>query len=111
MHGLVQNRRSDFRVGEIRVHRERELDQTRALLVEVRSPAGEALYDDIREIPLEVPEVVRHISLDEPEASLEPRDHGVRVDVGARVVDNYRNAQHLVVSHGFRLAIPDEQLQ
>ena len=65
VHRFVEDRRRDLCIGEVRVHRERQLRQTRALLVEVCSPAREALYHDIGEISLEMPEVVGYVALNE----------------------------------------------
>jgi len=65
VHCFVKNRRGDLGIREIWIHREGQLDQTRALLVEIRSPAGESLHDDVCEVPLEMPEVVGNVALDQ----------------------------------------------
>ena len=65
VHCLVKNRRRDFRVGEVRVDRECQLDQTCALLVKIRAAAGEPLHDQVGKISLEMPEVMRGEMLNE----------------------------------------------
>src|SRR6202140_3275898 len=65
VHRFVENSRCDLGIREIRVHRKRQLHQTCTLFVEVGSPAREALYDDVCEISLEMPEVVGCVALDE----------------------------------------------
>ncbi len=64
VHGLVEDRRGYFRVGKVRIDAECELDQTRVLLMKVRTAAGESLDDDVGKVALEMPEVVRDVSLD-----------------------------------------------
>src|ERR1700730_16791986 len=65
VHRFVEYRRRHFGIREIRVHCEGQLPQARPLLVEVCPAARKALHDDICEISLEVPEVVRYEALDE----------------------------------------------
>lgn len=70
VHRFVEDRRSDFGIGELGVHGERQLHQTRALFVEVGTPAREALHDDVCEISLEMPEVVGYVALDKGQTAL-----------------------------------------
>jgi hypothetical protein len=97
VHRLVQNRCRDFGVGEVGVHREGQLHQTRTLFVKVRAPARKALYDDVGEVPFEVTEMVRDIFLDHRERSIESRQHVSSVDIWTRVIDDYWNSTHLVL--------------
>ena len=109
VHRFVEDRRRDLGIREIGVHRKRQLHQTRTLLVEVRSPAREALHDDVCEISPEMPEVVGYVVLDEGETALQPRDDSVGVDVGTRVVHDYGNPEHVVPGGTARLAVSGEQ--
>jgi len=75
MHRLVQNRRCHFSVGELRVDRERQLDEAGLLLVKVCSAAREAFDYDVGEVSLDVPEVVGHDPFDEAQCPIESCQH------------------------------------
>jgi hypothetical protein len=75
MHRLVQNRGCHFSVGELRVDRERQLDQAGLLLVKVGSSAREAFDNDVGEISVDVPEVVGHDPVDEAQCPIESCQH------------------------------------
>jgi hypothetical protein len=109
MHRLVQDRRRDLGIREIGVHRERQLHQTRSLFLEIRAPAREALNYDVGEISLEMAEVVRDVTLDQRERSIETRQHVRGVDVGTLVVDDNGNASHIVPTDIMRRAHPRQQ--
>ncbi len=98
MHCLVQDRRRNLGVGMLGIDGEGQLDEARALLVEVGAPAGEALHDDVGEVAFQVAEMVWNVPLDQLQRSLESRNHVGGIDVGPRVVDNYRNAAHDVAT-------------
>src|SRR4029077_19528018 len=83
VHRFVKDRRGDFGVGERRVHGECQLHQTGALFVEVCPPTSEALHNDIREISLEMPEMVRYVALDQGQTALKAPNDGAGVDVGS----------------------------
>src|ERR1700704_1846178 len=86
----MENCRRDFSVREFRVHRERQLYQTRPLLVKVRAPAREALNHDVGEVSLQMTKVVGHVPLDQSQGPVESRDYIRRIDVGTRVIDDDR---------------------
>lgn len=75
MHRLVQNCGCHFSVGELRVDRERQLDQAGSLLVKVRSSAREAFDYDVGKVSLDVPEVVGHDPFDELQCPIESCQH------------------------------------
>ena len=100
VHCFVEYRGRNLGVRELRIYRERQLDQAGALLMEVSSSTREALHDDISEVFFEMAEMMRHVLLNERQASLEARDHIAGVDIGARIVDDDRNTQHFVSSDG-----------
>jgi len=83
VHRLVEDRGRDLRRGERRVHRERQLDEARPLVGDVRAAAGVALHEDAGEIPRQPAEVVRHMTLDQSQRFVEPAQHVVRSDVGS----------------------------
>jgi hypothetical protein len=107
VHRFMKDRGTDLGIRKSWVHRERQLHETRLLLVEVRSAAREALDEDIREIALQVSEVVRNVTLDQRQRAVNARERVIGVDVRARVVDDNRNASHQMMRHsgiGFLLA-------
>src|SRR5712691_3905153 len=104
VHRFVKDRRGDFCVAERRVHGEGQLHQTGALLVEVCPPTREALHDDVREISLEMPEMVRYIAFDQGQTSLQAPNDGAGIDVGPRIVDEHGNPEHLMPGGAGRLA-------
>ena len=111
VHRFMKNRRRDFRVREVWVDRERQLDQTRPLFMEVRASASEALDDDVGEISLEMPEVVGHVMLDQRERSIESRQHIGSVDVRTCVIDDDRNPAHVVPADAVWRALSAQQAQ
>ena len=111
VHRFMKNRRRDFCVREVWVDRERQLDQTRPLFMEVCAPAREARDDNVGEISLQMAEVVGHVTLDQRERSTEPRQYGGRVDVGTRVVHDYGNPVHVVPANAVRRALSGQQAQ
>ena len=111
VHRFMKNRRRDFCVREVRVDRERQLDQTRPLFMEVCAPAREARDDDVGEISLQMAEVVGHVTLDQRERSIESRQYGGRVDVGTRVVHDHGNPAHVMSAYAVRRALSGQQAQ
>ena len=109
VHRLVENRRRNFGVREVRVDRERQLHQAGALLVKVGAPAREALDDYVSEVSLEVAEVVWDEALYQLQRSLESSYHFGGVDVGTRVVDHDRNAAHIVAADRIRGSPPIQE--
>lgn len=99
VHCLVEYGRRNFGVRELGIHGERELHQASSLLVEVSSSTREALYDDVREIALEMAEMMRNVPRDEGKAALETRDHVDDIDVGSRIVDDDLNTHHVATSN------------
>ncbi len=108
VHRFVEDRRGDFGIGERRVHGEGQLHQTGALLVEVCPPTRETLHDDVREISLEMPKVVRCVPLDQGQTALQARDDGDSIDVGPSIVDEHGNPEHLMPGGPGRLATSGE---
>ena len=109
VHRFVKDRRGNFCIGERRVHGEGQLHQTGALLVEVCSTTREALHDDVREISLEMPEMVRYVTFDQEQTALQAPNDGAGVDVGPRIVDEHGNPEHLMSGGAGRLATSGEQ--
>jgi hypothetical protein len=108
VHRFVKNRRGDFCVAERRVHGEGQLHQTGALLVEVCPPTREALHDDVREISLEMPEMVRYVAFDQGQTAFQAPNDGAGVDVGPRIVHEHGNPEHLMPGGAGWLATPGE---
>src|SRR5204862_1946640 len=96
VHGFVKDRCRDLGVGEVRIDAEGELDEARALLDEIRATTRKTLYDDVIEVSLEVPEMVRHVLLNEQQASFESRNDVGGRDIGPGIFDNHRNPQNFV---------------
>ncbi len=109
MHRLVDDRRRDFSVRELRVHSKCQLDEARTLLVEVCSPTSKALHHYVREISFEMTEVVRDVALDQGETSLQPRDYSASIDFGPRVVDDHGNPKHVVARSRIGWPFPGEE--
>jgi hypothetical protein len=93
VHRFVEDRGGDFRICELRIHRERQLDKTRALFMEVCAPTRESLHDDQLKVALHVTEMVRNVLLDHADAALEARPYFAGVDIGPRVVDHDRDSE------------------
>ena len=64
VHCLVQDRRGDFGIREIRIDRKGQFYQTSPLLVKVGPTARESLNDDIGKVPFEAAEMVGDVTLD-----------------------------------------------
>lgn len=96
VHCLVEYRRRNLGVRELGIHRESQLNQAGALLVEVSSSTCEALYHDVREILLEMPEMMWNVLRNEGQASLETSDHIAGIDIRSCIVDDDRNTKHLI---------------
>ncbi len=111
VHRFVQDSRRDLCIGELGVHGESQLHQTRALLVEVRASACEALHDYVGEVSLQVAEVVSGIAVDQLQRSLESPEYFGGVDVRTRVVEHHRNPAHNVAADAVPGAPPTQELQ
>lgn len=108
VHRFVKNRRRDLGIRELRIHRESQLDETGTLLVEISTPAGEALNHYVREVPLEMPEMVGNVALDQSQTAIESGDDRIGLDVGPSVVDDHVDPAHLVPGHAVRFPLSGE---
>jgi hypothetical protein len=108
VHRLVKDGGRDLGVREVGVDRECELDETRALLMEVSASACEPLDDDVVEIADEMPEVMRDVTLDERKRALQPRDHVRRADIRSGIVDDDRDSQHSELTDRRGRGLPQE---
>jgi hypothetical protein len=95
VHRFVKDRRSDLCVREVRVDRECQLDEARALFMKIRSSTGESLDDNHPEVAPKMSEMVGDVPLDQAEAALQTRPHVARVNVRAGVVDDDTDAENL----------------
>jgi len=109
VHRFVQDARRDFGVREGRIHGERELGETRSLLVEVCSATGEALDYDVREVSPEMTEVMRNVPLDEGKTSLQASNDIRGADIRTRVIHDDWDSVNLVPRHTGRAVRTDKQ--
>src|SRR6185503_12558274 len=91
-----------LRVGKVVVDAERELEETRALVVEVGAAAREPFDDYVSEIALQMAEVMRRVPIDEGERGVQARDHVCGRDIRPGILDDNRYAEHSVSGNRLR---------